>query len=181
MKRGTGVVAVCSLLALAASVANAAEGKIGFVNLAKLFDSYDRTKSSDAVLQQKGKQKETELGAKLNDLKKMREGLELLSDEMRETKSRQIEQKSDEVQLFRKNTAQDLQRERDRIAKDILEEIQKGIDEYAKANGYALIMDQRSLLYGAPTIDLTDELLAALNKRPAKPPAAVAPAAPKAQ
>ena len=180
MKHWIWAAAACGLLSLAVPTGQAAEGKIGFVNLAKVFDNYERTKSSDAVLEQKGKQKEAELETKMNDLKKMREGLELLSEEMRESKSRQLEQKSDEVQLFRKNTAQDLRRERDRIAKDILEEIQKGIEEYAKANGYALIIDERSLLYGAPTIDLTDELLAALNKKPGKLPAAAAPM-PKAQ
>ena len=99
---------------------------------------------------------------------------------MREAKSRQIEQKSDEVQLFRKNSAQDLRRERDRIAKDILDEIQGGIQSYAKANNFSLVLDERSLLYGMPTLDITDEVLAALNGKPGKagpPPAAPTPKA----
>lgn len=151
------------------SFVEAAELKIGYVNLAKVFDSYDRTKASDAVLERKGKQKEAEMETKLTELKKMREGLELLNDEVREAKSRQISQKSDELQLFRKNTARDLSQERDRIAKDILQEIQKGIEEYAKANGFSLIVDDRSLLYGMPTYDVTDAVLTALNGKTGKP------------
>lgn len=174
------VVAVgCALGAACFNAAQAAELKIGYVNLAKVFDNYERTKASDAVLEKKGKQKEAEIEAKLTELKKMREGLELLSDEMRDAKSKQIAQKSDELQLFRKNTARDLSQERDQIAKEILQEIQKGIEEYAKANGYSLILDARSLLYSTPAYDVTDELLAALNGKSAKP--AAAPPPPKAK
>ena len=167
------VVGIFCSVASAASV-SAAEMKIGTANLAKIFDSYERTKTSDAVLAKKGQQKEAELEAKVAELKKLREGLELLSDDMRENKSRQIERKTDEIQLFRKNTAEDLRRERDKIAKDILEDLHKGIEDYAKANGYTAIFDNRSVLYSVAAIDVTDELLSALNSKISKPAAAPA-------
>ena len=148
-----------------APAAGAASLKIGYVNLAKIFDGYERTKASDAVLQKRGKQKEAELDGRMNELKKMREGLELLNDASREAKTREIEQKSDELQRFRTATARDLRRDRDRAAKDILDEIQKALEEHAKANSFALVMDSRSLLYGQGAYDLTDEILNALNNR----------------
>ncbi len=148
-------------------MAEAAELKIGYVNIAKVFDGYERTKTSDAALEKQGKQKEAELEGRMGELKKLRQGLELLNDEAREAKTKEVEEKADELQRFRANTARDLQRDRDKIAKEILSEIQGGVDAYAKANSFSLILDQRSLLYGQSVYDVTDEVLKLLNSRAA--------------
>ena len=149
--------------------AGAEELKIGYVDLSKIFDGFERTKASDATLEGKGKQKEAELEGRMNELKKLRQSLELLNDQAREAKTKEIEEKADELQRFRTNTARDLRRERDNIAKQILAEIQRGVEEYAKANGFSLILDERSLLYGQQTYDVTDEILKMLNSRLTKP------------
>ena len=154
-------------LAWAAPV-GAQELKLGYVNLGKVFDGYMKTKSSDSVLEKKGKQKEAELEGRLNELKKMRENLELLNPDARDSKAKEIEERSDDLQRFRNNTARDLRRERDKIAKDLLEEIQQTLVEYAKANGFSLIVDSQALLYGQEAYDVTDEVLNLLNSR-AKP------------
>ena len=162
----------CAFTAWWGPQAQAQELKIGYVNIGRVFDGYERTKASDAVLEKKGKQKEAELEGRVNELKKMRQGLELLNDASREAKGREIEARADELQRFRKNTARDLRAERDQIAQQILKDIQQGIDQYAKTNGYAFIYDQRSLLYAQPTNDVTDQVLQLLNaKAPAAAPA----------
>jgi outer membrane protein len=158
------VVCTCSLSPVLCLAAGAEEFKIGYVNLGKVFDGYQRTRASDSTLEKKGKQKEAELEGRMNELKKLRQSLELLNDEARETKMREAEEKAEELQRFRTSTARDLRRERDKIAKSILQEIQQGVEQYAKANGFSLIVDERSLLFGQPTYDLTDEILASLNK-----------------
>ena len=139
--------------------------KVGYVDVAKVFDSYERTKTSDATLGQKGKQKQAELEGRLSELKKLRESLELLNDQAREAKARQIEEKADELQRFRNSTARDLQRERSKLAKEIFDQIQQAIEEYASANGFSLILNERSLLYGQSVFDVTDEVLTLLNSR----------------
>jgi outer membrane protein len=164
------VAAVCwGLMGVACPIARAQELKVGYVNLAKVFENYERTKVSDATLEKKRKQKETELETKMNELKKLRQNLELLNDESREAKQREIEEKSEELQRFRASTARDLGRERDKIAKEILGEIQRSIEEYAKANNFSLIVDERLLLYGQSAYDVTDDILKLLNGRPAPP------------
>ena len=162
-----------SLLAMGLAWAvpvQAQEAKIGYVNLGKIFDGYVKTKNSDSVLEKKGKQKEAELEGRLTELKKMRENLELLNPDARESKGKELEEKSEDLQRFRSNTARDLRRERDKVAKDLLEEIQRTLVEYAKANGFSLIVDSQALLYGQEAFDVTDEVLTILNSR-AKPAA----------
>ncbi|MBI4341545.1 MAG: OmpH family outer membrane protein [Candidatus Omnitrophica bacterium] len=145
--------------------------KIGYVNLAKVFDGYERTKAQDAALEKRGKAKEAELEARVNALKKIRQSLELLNDAAREAKSREVEEQSEELQRFRASTARDLRRDRDKLAQEILKDIQKAIDEYAKANGFALILDQRGLFYAQSGYDVTDGVLKLLNSRLAAPAA----------
>ena len=165
-----GMLWVCSPSPAPCPLLEAAELKIGYVDLGKVFDGYQRTKASDAALEKKGKDKETELQARMNDLKKLRQNLELLNDDARDAKSREIEEKSEELQRFRTGTARDLRRERDKVAKAILKEIQQAIEQYAKDHGFSLILDERSVLYGQPVHDVSDDVLKALNSRQAAAP-----------
>ena len=124
------------------------------------------------MLEKKGQQKEAELEVKMSDLKKLQQSLELLNNEAKEAKAREIEEKTEELQRFRTSTSRDLRRERDAVAKTILQEIQAGIEQYAKARGFALIFDDRSLLYGHEAYDVTEDVLKSLNTKPAAPAAA---------
>jgi outer membrane protein len=143
----------------------AQEMKIGYVNVAKVFENYQRTKASEAALEQRGKQKEAELEARMAELKKLRQSLELLNADAREAKAREIDEKTEELQRFRNATARDLGRERDRSAREILDAIQGAVDQIAKAGGFSLIFDSRSLLYAVPAQDVTNEVLKLLNSQ----------------
>jgi len=156
--------------------AKAAELKIGYVNLAKVFDGYQRTKESDQTLEQKGKQKQDELESRFGEIKKMRQGLELLNDQARDSKTREIEEKSDEFQRLKTKSERDLVRERNQIARVILDEIEGAVSEFAKTNGFAVILDQRSLLYGQEAYDVTEPILRLLNDRYAAKKTGKAPA-----
>ncbi len=143
----------------------AEEFKVGYVDIGRVFDEYERTKRSESILERKGQQKEDELEKRLGSLRKLRGGLELLSDSAREKRSQEIDEKADELRRFGKYTKRELLLERDRVAKDILEDIQQAIDDYASANGFSLILDQRLLLYGQAVHDVTGEVLKQLNAR----------------
>jgi len=167
------LVLACPISPALRSTAWAAEAKIGYVDIGKVFEGYQRTKASDATLERQGKQKEAEFEARMAELKKLRQSLELLNDASKEAKAREVEEKAEELQRFRTNTARTLRRERDRITKEILKEIQQVVEQYAKTNNFAMVLDERSLLYGVPAHDLTNDILKMLNSRvAAAPPAA---------
>lgn len=179
MKRAALVVALAAGLWPCAPCprASAENLKIGFVNLARVFDEYQRTKDSEAGLEARGKQKQAQLEAQFNELKKLRQGLELLNDQAREAKAREIEEKSDQFKRTKSQSERELVGQRNQVAKAILDEIGQVVSEYAKTNGFSLVLDQRSLLYGQDAYDLTNEILSTLNERyaakakkaPAKP------------
>jgi len=117
------------------------------------------------MLEKKGEQKETELRGRIDELKQMRESAELLGDQAREARAREIEERSDELQRFRTRTARELRRERDALAGTILEDIRRAVAEYAKAKGFTLILSDQAVLYGDSAHDVTDEVLQVLNER----------------
>lgn len=160
-----GVFFACPLPPAPCPLVGAEEFKVGYVNVPKVFDGYDRTKAYEAGLEKKGQQKETEMEGRMNELKKLRESLELLNDQARDAKVREIEEKADAIKRFRSNTARDLARERDQMAGEILKEIQTTVEEYAKTNNFSFILDERSVLFGQPTYDVTSEVLKILNSR----------------
>lgn len=168
MRITTMMIAGLAIGCLTATSVMAQELKIGYVNIPKVFDSYERTKALEAGLEKKGQQKESELQGRMNELKKLRESVELLNDQAREAKMRDIEEKTDALKRFRSNVARELSRERDQMAGQILKEIQQTVVDYAKANNFSLILDERSVLFGQSVYDATDEILTALNNRTAK-------------
>lgn len=172
--RAVSGVMLCALVFVGPAsrpLAEAAELKIGYVVVEKLVGSYGKTRSSEDALEKQGKQKEAELQGRVTELKKMRESLELLSDQTREAKQREIDQKSDELQRFRANAGRDLARERQRVLGDILKDVRQAVDEYAKANDFSLIIRDDALLYALPAADVTDGVLKILNSRYGAPPA----------
>lgn len=160
------------LAAPAAHAAPAAQPKIGYVVLAKVIDGYQRTRQSDAKFTERSKQKEGELQARVTELKKLRESMELLNDQARDAKAREIEQKSDALQQFRNAATRDLTRERQKLMGEIADDVQRAVTEYAKANGFTLIVKDEALLYGETAHDVTDDVLKLLNSRFGAPPPA---------
>jgi Skp family chaperone for outer membrane proteins len=51
-----------------------------------------------------------------------------------------------------------------------LTEIQQAVADYAKANTFSLILDERSVLFGQSVYDATDEILTTLNSRATQKP-----------
>lgn len=154
-----------SLLTAHYSLLFAEELKIGYVSLLKIFDGYQRTADSKSVLEQKGKQKQAELEGRFTELKKLRQSLELLNDQVKEAKAREVEERADEFKRLKTRSERELVREQSQLARQILEEIDGAVAEYAQANGYTVVLDDRSLLYGQQTHDVTDDVLKILNQR----------------
>lgn len=137
--------------------------KYAYVDLGKLFDEYGKTKDSDAVLEKKGTDKQTERDKKIENIKKLRGELELMSEKGKEEKQGQIDEAVKSLQEFDRATRDDLKRERDNMVRDILKEIDTVVQSYGQKEGYAIIFNDRGLLYADKSMDITDAILKILN------------------
>jgi len=139
--------------------------KHGYVDLAKVFDHYQRTRESETALERKGRQKQTELEGQFKELKQLRQNLELAAEDARETKVREIEEKSDLFSRLKTRSERELVTERNQLARQILEEIDQAVADYARANGFSVILDRRAVLYGQDGDDVTEAVVRLLNER----------------
>ena len=142
----------------------AKELKIGYVDLAKVFDEYKKTKDSEKTLEEKGKGKEAERAKMVDELKKMKDEQALLSEKAKSEKQATIDAKIKELQDYDTKTRNGLIKERNDALGGIMKDIEKTVSEYAKASGYDFVLNSRTLLYGSDQYDVTTEILTRLNK-----------------
>ena len=138
-------------------------GKIGYVDLAHVFDEYLKTKEFDKALEAKGAMKQTEREKMVAEVKKMREESELLSAKAKEDKQVVVDEKIKTLQDFDRLTRDSLRKERDVMVRDILKEIEGVIQNFGKAQGYSFIFNDRVLVYKSEGNDLTAQVIKTLN------------------
>ena len=168
MKTGFKFVAFTFAALLAGSVfgvskAEAAADKIGYVDLARVFDEYNKTKEFDKTLEAKGATKQGDRDKMVADVKKLRDEAELLSAKAKDDKQAVIDEKIKVLQEFDRTTRDALRKERDGMVRDILKEIELVIQDFGKAQGYGYIFNDRVLVYKSEGNDLTAQVIKVLN------------------
>ena len=141
----------------------AENGKIAYVDLARVFDEYQKTKEFDKSLEAKGASKQSERDKMVADIKKLRDEAELLSAKAKDDKQVVIDEKIKSLQEYDRSTRDTLRRERDGMVRDILKEIETVIQDYGKAQGYSYIFNDRVLVYKSEGGDLTNQVIKVLN------------------
>jgi outer membrane protein len=139
--------------------------KIGFISLSKVFDSYEKTKNVDKELEKKGEKKNKERDDLVKKVNKLRDEIQLLSQDARAAKEAELSDLMREIQDFDRDARIELRRERDDKVKEIFKEMNDVITEYGKKNGFDIIFDDRVLLYANDKIDITEDIAKLLNKR----------------
>ena len=148
---------------LSAGLAFAQSGKIGYVDLSRTFDEYQKTKEFDKDLETKGNVKQEQREKLVKDIRKMRDEIELLNEKNRKKKEEDIEAGIRSLQQFDQDAKTALTKERDDMVREILREINQVIQEYGEQNGYSIILNDRVLLYGDKTEELTENIIKTLN------------------
>jgi len=142
----------------------AKEYKIGYVDLARVFDEYKKTKESEKALEDKAKAKEKERQTMLDEMKKLKDEQAILSEKAKAEKQGIIENKIKALQDFERKTRDDLVKERNDMLSTILKQIEGVVNVYATETGYDIILNSRTILFGAEQYDVTNEILRRLNK-----------------
>lgn len=154
-----------SLSLAAVNMARAAEGKIVYMDLGKVFDEYNKTKDLDKQLEAKSSAKQVERDKLVAEIKKIKDELDLAADKDKAKKQAAVEEKLKKLQDFDRESRDGLRKDRDDMARTILKEIKDSIDEIAKKEGYAYILDSRAVLFGGDANNLTDRVIKILNDK----------------
>jgi len=158
------VAVIAAISFIGADLASAKEYKIGYVDLAKAFDQYKKTKESEKTLNEKGKTKEAERKKMVDELRKLKDEQALLSDKAKAEKQNVLDEKIKVLQEFDRRVQDELLKERNEALGGILKDIEKVVTDYSKETGYDYVINSRALLFGQEQYDLTEEIIKRLNK-----------------
>jgi outer membrane protein len=156
---------VAAVFVLSVAVVYAAEMKVGYLDVAKVFDEYKKTKEADTALEAQAKAKQAERDKLVSEITRLRDELELLSEKGKQDKQVVIDEKVKKLQEFDKTTRGDLQKQRDGVVGDILKEIDKVVQDYGKKEGFDLILNDKVIVYKKDALNVTDSILKTLNSQ----------------
>lgn len=167
------------IVGLSVNTARAAlDVKIGYVNLERIFQEYEKTKELEARLELENEADQRVLSERRQLIEKemdeLKEELEMqglmLSESAKQEKQAEIERRVEELDEFSRYIEQrNIEREAkytDDILKDLQLKLPLIIKSIAEKEGYRFIFDSRILLYVTPEkeFDLTDKVIAQLNE-----------------
>ena len=143
--------------------AQAKEMKFAFVDLSRVFDNYQKTKDSDAVLQKDSQAFQQERDKMIEKIRDAQGKLALLKESEKQKMQVDIDKQKADLIEFDKQKRTELAKQRDEKVREILLEIEKNVSEMAKKDGYDMIFNDRVLVYGDQTMNLTEKVLKGLN------------------
>ncbi len=186
MKRHIGI-GLLALLACGWLEARAAEPRLAFIDLDRVFNEYSKTKTADAQLKAQADEFNAERKELIAEYEKLQEEFNKLRDAAQnpalnvdaaeqkkseaEDKLVEIREYESKIRRFDESRRKQLDDQSRRMRKNIVEEMRKIIEEYARTQGFIAVMDSsgqslngvESLLYVDPKYDITDAILDQLN------------------
>src|ERR1700691_3701589 len=179
------LVVISGVVALAAAAAPArAELKIGVVNYAKLMQESPQAKAAQDALRAEFAGKQKDLQTQQQSLKTKEDSLQrdsaTMSSDQRTTAERELRDGNRELQLKVQQYQDDFNarqnEELSKLQKTLVEEVQT----FASGQKFDLVLAD-GVIFAAPVLDITPQVLSALQARAARAPASTAaPATPKA-
>lgn len=154
--------AVCS-----AGAAYAAGGKTGYIEVERVFEKYQKTVDLNGKLQQERKDKIAERKSMVEEINKLKDEADLLRDEPKKKKESVIDEKVKALYQFEEKVKREAVQKQARLQEEILGEIRAAIAGIGKAGGYEMIFSftEDDIGYRADTLNLTDQIVKALNKK----------------
>ena len=143
----------------------AKELKIGYVDIFKVFNDYKKTIDYDKTLEVKKEDAEKKLDAKKETIKKIKDKLSLLKEGEKAKEEEKMRKEADEYQELQRKIFIDIKKERDEKMQEIIEDINKIVEDYAKKNKFDIVINENAILYGNKVMDITDEILKISNQQ----------------
>lgn len=145
----------------------AAELKIGVVNMATLLQKSPQATAATRELHQKFDSRSKALQAEQDKIKKLQDQINRNGAVMSATQLQGLQSQLDNLQqdLSQKQSdfSSDFNTQRNDELRTIQQSILKAVDEYAKSHGYNLIIGE-GVFYADGTVDITNQVLAQLQK-----------------
>lgn len=156
---------IAGTISCTASLAQAQEFKMGFVNTERIFREAASAKQAQAKLEQEFSKREKELVDAGNTLKAASEKLEreapTLSESQRNARQKQLVEQDRDFQRKRREFQEDLNARKNEEQQVVVERANRAVKQVAESEKYDVIFQEA--VYINPKHDITDKVIKALN------------------
>jgi outer membrane protein len=156
------------IISLSAFSAQAAEVKIGYVDMQKIIMESNQGKEAQKTLNSIEKVKTALIKEKVKEIKKLEEELAkqeaILTPETKEKKKAEHEKLMVEYQKMRKESEEELQKNEAELIQKIVLDIKGVLAGIAQEEGYTAILNKAVVIYMPNELDLTDRVIRQFNE-----------------
>ncbi|QXE92031.1 OmpH family outer membrane protein [Geomonas subterranea] len=152
--------------------ANSATIKVAFIDMAKVAAESPEGKAASESLKKKSEQLRNKLDAKTKQLEKQKAAIEAklptMTQKERAAKAAEFQKKVEEYQKLARNSELEVNKLQDKLTNEIGGMIKKAASDYARANGYLLVVEEKGVLFTDEKVkpkDISDEVAAELGKK----------------
>ena len=164
-KTFVAVIAVIIVGMFLVSPASAEAMKIGYVDLRRAFYEYEKSKNFDTELTKLTNERGEKRNKMVDEVRKMRDESELLSDSAKAAKLKQLNTKITALNEYDTNTRQELLNKKNEMFRVVIGDIQKIVEDIGARDKYTYVFDSRNIMYSQKQDDLTDQVVTRLNKK----------------
>lgn len=165
MRKFLSLVIVASLFLTLPVAGFAKELKIGYVDIFEVFNEYKKTKEYDKVLEREKGKEEKKLEKKKGEIEKLQSKLSLLNEDQQLKERGKLEDAVRDYRETERSAFIDLRKQRDEKMKEIIEDIDAVVQDYAKKNKFDLVINENAVLFGSNAFDITKQILKEVNSR----------------
>ena len=158
--------------------------KIGVVNVTKVYDNYKKKRDLEDDLRAQREQKSRIIREKEKEIKRLSDEIKMLElgSEARKKRESELEKKQVGLQSFAQVTVGNMATQTRETMEQLYSEVARAVREYGRKNGFDLILkwenveirsktmdellykiNQRTVLFTADHIDITDAVISMLN------------------
>ncbi|OFZ22451.1 MAG: hypothetical protein A2X94_01265 [Bdellovibrionales bacterium GWB1_55_8] len=158
-------------VALVSSV-QAAEVKIGLVDMQQALQNVELGKKAKAQLEKEFNAKKKKLQDEESSIKKMGEEFKkqslVMNDEARAKKQGELQERIMKFQELTARSQSEIQQKEQELTRPIINRLRQIISELAKDKDYTVILEknENTVLFSKEKDDLTDEIVSRFNKKP---------------
>ncbi|MCT4587966.1 MAG: OmpH family outer membrane protein [Carboxylicivirga sp.] len=148
---------------------------VAYINTDSLLLNYTFAKEANEQLMSKEEASRADFNEKANvfrqdavEFQRKVQNNGFLSMERAQKEQQRLAQKEQELQQLNQQLTNELMAEQDKLNRQLRDTLMNYLDEYAKINPFKIILSNTlgdNVLYAAPGVDITNEIVEALNAR----------------
>jgi outer membrane protein len=146
-----------------------AQQKVGYVDLQRALNEVEEGKAAKAGLKKEFDQKQKALDERKAEFDRLRVDFEkqasVMSEEARRQKQADLERKGQELQGFFMQMQKELSDRERETTRGIYDKMHGIVREIADAEGLSMVVTAEALVFAAPSLDITNELVRKYNAR----------------